>query len=356
MAYSATIGFFDGVHIGHRYLIDQLLQTAQTNGTSSAIITFATHPRLLTKGEQPPLLTTYDERIELLRQTGVKQIFCFDFAVVKDMTAKEFMQVLVSQCQVTTLLMGYDHRFGASGQCLEHSDKNNANDNVNANVNGASEHSNTSSMNFDQYQQLGTEVGLEVLQIGQSPQGAVSSTQIRRALEEGRIAQANEMLGYAYSLSGEVVHGHHIGTDLGFPTANIQVAKEKLLPKHGVYIGRLRGASGASEHTDISSGASEQCLEHTNSASEHSDIRVLVNIGTNPTFGKNETTVEVHIPNWGLRGASKHTNNENERLELYGEHLTVELTTFVRDEQRFDSPEALQAQIQKDLAYLRTIS
>lgn len=318
MAYSATIGFFDGVHIGHRYLIDQLLQTAQTNGTSSAIITFATHPRLLTKGEQPPLLTTYDERIELLRQTGVKQIFCFDFAVVKDMTAKEFMQVLVSQCQVTTLLMGYDHRFGASEQCLEHS--------------------NTSSMNFDQYRQLGTEVGLEVLQIGQSPQGAVSSTQIRRALEEGRIAQANEMLGYAYSLSGEVVHGHHIGTDLGFPTANIQVAKEKLLPKHGVYIGRLRGASGAS------------------GVSGHSDIRVLVNIGTNPTFGKNETTVEVHIPNWGLRGASKHTNNENERLELYGEHLTVELTTFVRDEQRFDSPEALQAQIQKDLAYLRTIS
>ena len=323
MAYSATIGFFDGVHIGHRYLIDQLLQTAQTNGTSSAIITFATHPRLLTKGEQPPLLTTYDERIELLRQTGVKQIFCFDFAVVKDMTAKEFMQVLVSQCQVTTLLMGYDHRFGASG---------------------VSGHSGTSG-HFDQYQQLGAEVGLEVLQVGQAPQGAVSSTQIRRALEEGRIAQANEMLGYAYSLSGEVVHGRHIGTDLGFPTANIQVAKEKLLPKHGVYIGRLRGASGVSGHSDISSGASE-----------HTDIRVLVNIGTNPTFGKNETTVEVHIPNWGLRGASKHTNNENERLELYGEHLTVELTTFVRDEQRFDSPEALQAQIQKDLAYLRTIS
>ncbi|MCQ2328827.1 MAG: riboflavin biosynthesis protein RibF [Paludibacteraceae bacterium] len=313
MAYSATIGFFDGVHIGHRYLIDQLLQTAQTNGTSSAIITFATHPRLLTKGEQPPLLTTYDERIELLRQTGVKQIFCFDFAVVKDMTAKEFMQVLVSQCQVTTLLMGYDHRFGASG----HS--------------GCLEHSNISSGHFDQYQQLGAEVGLEVLQVGQSPQGAVSSTQIRRALEEGRIAQANEMLGYAYSLSGEVVHGRHIGTDLGFPTANIQVAKEKLLPKHGVYIGRL-----------INVNANDNVNANVNGASEHSDIRVLVNIGTNPTFGKNETTVEVHIPKLCK--------------DLYGEHLTVELTTFVRDEQRFDSPEALQAQIQKDLAYLRTIS
>lgn len=311
MAYSATIGFFDGVHIGHRYLIDQLLHTAQTNGTSSAIITFATHPRLLTEGEQPPLLTTYDERIELLRQTGVKQIFCFDFAVVKDMTAQEFMQVLVSQCQVTTLLMGYDHRFGASG----HS--------------GAS-------MNFDQYKQLGAEVGLEVLPIGQAPQGAISSTQIRRALEEGRIEQANEMLGYAYSLSGEVVHGRHVGTDLGFPTANIQVAKEKLLPKHGVYIGRLRGASGvsghsgASEHTDISSGAS--CAS---GASEHTDMKVLVNIGTNPTFGENETTVEVHIPKWGK--------------DLYGKHLTVELTTFVRDEQRFDSPADLQTQIQKDL-------
>lgn len=309
MAYSATIGFFDGVHIGHRYLIDQLLHTAQTNGTSSAIITFATHPRLLTEGEQPPLLTTYDERIELLRQTGVKQIFCFDFAVVKDMTAQEFMQVLVSQCQVTTLLMGYDHRFGASG----HSD-------ISSGHSGTSGHSGAS-MNFDQYKQLGAEVGLEVLPIGQAPQGAISSTQIRRALEEGRIEQANEMLGYAYSLSGEVVHGRHVGTDLGFPTANIQVAKEKLLPKHGVYIGRLRGVSG---HSDISSGASE-----------HSDIKVLVNIGTNPTFGKNETTVEVHIPKWGK--------------DLYGKHLTVELTTFVRDEQRFDSPADLQAQIQKDL-------
>ncbi len=306
MAYSATIGFFDGVHIGHRYLIDQLLHTAQTNGTSSAIITFATHPRLLTEGEQPPLLTTYDERIELLRQTGVKQIFCFDFAVVKDMTAQEFMQVLVSQCQVTTLLMGYDHRFGASG----HSDISSGvsgHSGISSGNSGVSGHSGAS-MNFDQYKQLGAEVGLEVLPIGQAPQGAISSTQIRRALEEGRIEQANEMLGYAYSLSGEVVHGRHVGTDLGFPTANIQVAKEKLLPKHGVYVGRLRGAS---------------------------NIKVLVNIGTNPTFGENETTVEVHIPKWGK--------------DLYGKHLTVELTTFVRDEQRFDSPASLQAQIQKDL-------
>lgn len=312
MAYSATIGFFDGVHIGHRYLIDQLLHRAQTNGTSSAIITFATHPRLLTEGEQPALLTTYDERIELLRQTGVKQIFCFDFAVVKDMTAQEFMQVLVSQCQVTTLLMGYDHRFGASG----HSDISSGvsgHSGISSGNSGVSGHSGAS-MNFDQYKQLGAEVGLEVLPIGQAPQGAISSTQIRRALEEGRIEQANEMLGYAYSLSGEVVHGRHVGTDLGFPTANIQVAKEKLLPKHGVYIGRLRGASSASEHTDI---------------------KVLVNIGTNPTFGENETTVEVHIPKWGK--------------DLYGKHLTVELTTFVRDEQRFDSPADLQAQIQKDV-------
>lgn len=318
MAYSATIGFFDGVHIGHRYLIDQLLHTAQTNGTSSAIITFATHPRLLTEGEQPPLLTTYDERIELLRQTGVKQIFCFDFAVVKDMTAQEFMQVLVSQCQVTTLLMGYDHRFGASG----HSDISSGvsgHSGISSGNSGVSGHSGAS-MNFDQYKQLGAEVGLEVLPIGQAPQGAISSTQIRRALEEGRIEQANEMLGYAYSLSGEVVHGRHVGTDLGFPTANIQVAKEKLLPKHGVYIGRLRGASGVSGHSG---------------ASEHTDIKVLVNIGTNPTFGKNETTVEVHIPKWGK--------------DLYGKHLTVELTTFVRDERRFDSPANLQAQIQKDL-------
>lgn len=315
MAYSATIGFFDGVHIGHRYLIDQLLHTAQTNGTSSAIITFATHPRLLTEGEQPPLLTTYDERIELLRLTGVKQIFCFDFAVVKDMTAQEFMQVLVSQCQVTTLLMGYDHRFGASG----HSDISSGvsgHSGISSGNSGAFGHSGAS-MNFDQYKQLGAEVGLEVLPIGQAPQGAISSTQIRRALEEGRIEQANEMLGYAYSLSGEVVHGRHVGTDLGFPTANIQVAKEKLLPKHGVYIGRLRGVSGAS------------------GASKHTDIKVLVNIGTNPTFGENETTVEVHIPKWGK--------------DLYGKHLTVELTTFVRDERRFDSPADLQAQIQKDV-------
>ena len=301
MAYSATIGFFDGVHIGHRYLIDQLLQTAQTNGTSSAIITFATHPRLLTKGEQPPLLTTYDERIELLRQTGVKQIFCFDFAVVKDMTAKEFMQVLVSQCQVTTLLMGYDHRFGASG----HS--------------GCLEHSNISSGHFDHYQQLGAEVGLEVLQVGQAPQGAVSSTQIRRALEEGRIAQANEMLGYAYSLSGEVVHGRHIGTDLGFPTANIEVPADKLLPRAGVYkvIVEIAGEG----EINIKDGGEEW--------------KAILNIGTNPTISEgNQTTIEVHIPYY--------------EKDMYGQTLTIRFLQYLREEKRFDNLDALKAQIEND--------
>lgn len=273
MAYVATIGFFDGVHRGHRYLIGQLLREAAERGMESAILTFEQHPKHM------PLLTTFDERTALLRETGVTEIFCFQFPVIQPMTASEFMQVLYRRCGVRVLLMGYDHRFGSDQPAR-----------------------------YEDYVSMGREVGIEIVPIAQSPEGAMSSSKIRQALMLGQVEQANEMLGYAYTLSGTVVHGREIGHQLGFPTANIAVPADKLLPLPGVY-----AAEGA-----------------------------VVNIGTNPTVGGQGLTIEAHFI------------GRNE--DLYDETVSIRLLRRLRDEQKFHSLDELRHQIAQDIASVTTTS
>ncbi|MCQ2348329.1 MAG: riboflavin biosynthesis protein RibF [Paludibacteraceae bacterium] len=290
MRYVATIGFFDGVHRGHLFLIQQLIQRAEQEHLSSMIITFDEHPRQILEGQSPELLLTREEREERLKQSGVRQVLEFTFSVIQNMTAEEFMRILHEHCDVDVLLMGYDHRFGSDRL-----------------------------QDFESYRQAGLHVGIQV-ELAQPLQSSCivhcqSSTAIRRALQNGQIDQANDMLGYRYSLTGTVVHGKHIGSQLGFPTANLSLPTGKLIPKAGVYIARL---------TDSPTHQLTPCL---------------VNIGTNPTFGDNPLTVEVHIPDW--------------HDELYHQTLTVELLAFLRDEQRFSSQQALQAQIEADLLALK---
>lgn len=282
MAYIATIGFFDGVHRGHRYLISQLLRQAHAEHLQTAIITFGDHPRAILEGQSPALLLTRQEREERLKQSGVDEVFEFAFPIVRDMTALDFLHVLHDQCQVEALLMGYDHHFG-SDRMTDSAD----------------------------YIRAGEQAGVRIYIGEQSPEGAISSTKIRQALMSGHLEQANDMLGYPYTLCGTVVHGKHIGSQIGYPTANIQVAQEKLLPRAGVYVGQLADPM-------------HPCI---------------VNIGTNPTFGQdNPTTVEVHIP--------------NSHEDLYGQTMQVQLLRFVREERCFDSEEALKQQIQSDLQAL----
>lgn len=277
MKYAATIGFFDGVHKGHRFLLGELRRIAAERGLQSAVLTLDEHPETVLSGNAKPLLTTAAERTELLKQTGIDEIFLFHFDVIQQMTAAEFMRVIRERCGVEVLLMGYDHQFGSDRLT-----------------------------DFEEYAALGAELGIEVLPVGKAPEGEVSSSKIRKALLAGEISHANEMLGYPYLLSGKVVHGNGIGHKIGFPTANVSVAPEKLIPKTGVYAGIAQRY---------------QCL---------------VNIGTNPTIGNDHVTIEAYLIDY-------------EGGDLYGQMLKLQLTRRIRDERKFDSIEELTQQIRADV-------
>lgn len=232
MGYAATIGFFDGVHTGHRFLLSELCRTARANGLGSAVLTMYEHPESVLSGNPKPLLTTFDERSELLRRTGIDELFLFHFDVIRHQRASEFMAMIHEQYGVELLLMGYDHRFGSDRLT-----------------------------DFADYASIAAGVDIRLVPVAEAPAGAVSSSKIRKAIASGEIEAANEMLGYRYTLSGPVVRGNGIGHTIGFPTANIVPAAGKLLPKPGVY-----AAEGA-----------------------------LVNIGTNPTVGNDHLTIEAYL-------------------------------------------------------------
>ncbi|MCQ2342832.1 MAG: riboflavin biosynthesis protein RibF [Paludibacteraceae bacterium] len=289
MSYIATIGFFDGVHRGHQYLIAQLQQLAQESGLSSAIITFSEHPRQVLEGHSPALLLTREEREQRLKESGVRQVFEFNFSLVKDMSAEAFMRLLHEQCGVERLLMGYDHHFGSDRLT-----------------------------DIKDYRQAGERAGVAITVAEEKQRDGeaeehISSTTIRRALTNGQIETANGMLGYKYSLSGEVVHGRHVGSQMGFPTANMQTAPDKLIPHSGVYA--------------VSIDCPAMAIHGT---------KALLNIGTNPTFSEDlPLSVELHIPHY--------------KEDLYGQTITAELLCLLRDEQHFATVAELQQQIQKDL-------
>lgn len=209
MRYIATIGFFDGVHLGHQYLLSQLREEAAKRGLKSAIVTFDEHPQKVLQGKSPKLLTTYQERIAMLKGMGADEIFRFNFEQIHTLSADEFAQLLHDSYNVDVLIMGYDHRFG----CTNHPSP------------------------ITNHKSQITNHKLEIIHVPELPSDQhISSTQIRQALAAGEIVKANEMLGYAYPLIGKVVHGKALGRTIGFPTANIEVDETKLIPAPGVYI------------------------------------------------------------------------------------------------------------------------
>lgn len=204
----ASIGFFDGVHRGHLHLIRQLKEEARRRGMASLLVTFDRHPRtVVTPDFVPSLLTTLDEKLQLLRETEVDDIVVLPFTPeLSQQSAKAFMdQVLHERLDVRALLLGYDHRFGHGGGTWE------------------------------DYLQWGQETGIEVVRAEELPGAHVSSSQCRRLLMAGDVSAGSEMLGHPYSIAGKVVYGHQVGHELGFPTANIEFDAEKLLPAHGAY-------------------------------------------------------------------------------------------------------------------------
>lgn len=284
----ATIGFFDGVHRGHQHLLRQVLEVAHQRHMASLVVTFFQQPRHVVTHETDRffLLTTTNEKLHLLQQAGIDHCEVMEFTPeLALMTAHDFMQLLHDKYGVSALVIGYDHRFGHNR-----------------------------SEGFDDYVRYGKQLGIEVLQATQFP--AVSSTKIRELLLEGDLEAANQILGYRYILEGQVVSGFHIGHTMGFPTANLQVAPEKLIPADGVYAVMVE--LDGEQHQG------------------------MLNIGTRPTLANSdERSIEVHIFDF-------HDN-------IYDKELRLSLVKRTRGEVKFASKEQLILQLQQDAAEIKTI-
>lgn len=284
----ATIGFFDGVHRGHQHLLRQVLEVAHQRHMASLVVTFFQQPRHVVTHETDRffLLTTTNEKLHLLQQAGIDHCEVMEFTPeLALMTAHDFMKLLHDKYGVSALVIGYDHRFGHNR-----------------------------SEGFDDYMRYGKQLGIEVLQATQFP--AVSSTKIRELLLEGDLEAANQILGYRYILEGQVVSGFHIGHTMGFPTANLQVAPEKLIPADGVYAVMVE--LDGEQHQG------------------------MLNIGTRPTLANSdECSIEVHIFDF-------HDN-------IYDKELRLSLVKRTRGEVKFASKEQLILQLQQDAAEIKTI-
>ena len=285
----ATTGFFDGVHLGHRLVIERLVSEAHARGDESLVVTFWPHPRAVLQdgARELRLLNTLDEKKELLRSLGVDRVEVLDFTrSFAALTAEQYLRgVLRDRFGVTTLLMGYDNRLG--------SDR----------------------LTAASLKPLADGMGVELMELSplsfrpSEARGEISSTQIRSALDRGDIASAEAMLGYAYSLTGAVVAGNRLGRTIGFPTANMKLYEPlKLVPGRGVYA------------VDV------EVLGRK--------FRGMTNIGTRPTVGGLTTSIETHILDFDE--------------DIYGLPLRVTFLRRLRDEVRFPSLEELKAQLEKD--------
>jgi riboflavin kinase/FMN adenylyltransferase len=283
-----TIGTFDGVHAGHRKIIDRLVNSAHANNLDSVVLTFFPHPRMVLQKESDiKLINTIGERKQLLDQTGIDHLVVHPFThQFSRLTALEFVRdILVNKLRAKKIIIGYDHRFGR---------------NRTADINDL--------------KQFGKDFGFEVEEISQQDveQVAVSSTKIRKALLDGRVEQANIYLQSEFSLKGIVVRGRGIGKDLGYPTANMEIPEDyKLIPKNGVYVVR--------------------------SVLDGQTIFGMMNIGTNPTVGGKEQTIETYFFDLDK--------------DLYGKEITIEMLVRIRDEKKFNSVEELKIAMKQDQAF-----
>ncbi len=300
MGIVATTGFFDGVHKGHRAVIEKVLATAKAQGKNSAVVTFWPHPRTILRqdAEKLRLLNSLDEKKALLTKMGIDRIFVVPFNqdLSKLTTAQFFQRYLKDELDVDTLIVGHDHRLGCDA-CDD----------------------------YDAMKRTGAAMGITVEKVEAvahssffgntsslfTPKNnSVSSTKVREALKGGDIKTANNCLGYQYTLQGVVVQGNKLGRTLGFPTANIQLYEPlKQLPADGVYAVRVEV--------------------------EGLEYKGLMNVGVRPTIKDNEVrVVEVHIFDFNA--------------DIYGQPLSAHLLEHIREERRFGSLEELKQQMQVD--------
>jgi riboflavin kinase / FMN adenylyltransferase len=283
-----TIGTFDGVHPGHLAIVRRLRELAAEHNGESVLLTFYPHPRMVLHPEDHglSLLSTPEEKADLLRKAGVEHLMVYPFSVdFSKLSAFDYVRdLLVNGLHARTVVVGYDHRFG----------KNREGD-------------------FSTLVELSETFGFEVEEIPAQLIDSieVSSTKIRNLLRTGEVQQANAYLGYTYSFSGEVIHGDGLGRKLGFPTANLRLNYPyKLLPGRGVY--------------KVSTEVMGQ------------QFPAVLNIGLRPTVASSsEERVEVHIPQFNA--------------DLYNQTLSVSVVSKLRDEKKFGSIDDLKQHIQQDI-------
>jgi riboflavin kinase/FMN adenylyltransferase len=283
-----TLGIFDGVHRGHRALLDYLVTRARESQAESVVITFSPHPRLVLDKNTSGLffLTTIDEKKLLLKNAGIDHLVLIEFTrEFSNISACDFIKdILVGKIGTKHLIIGYDHHFGRKGEG-----------------------------DFNTIKECAKNLDFSVEQVQgfQTADGVISSSAIREALLTGHMDEANKWLGYSYSLTGTVIEGRRIGRDIGFPTANIKpVSDHKLIPNNGVY-------------------AVEVYLENIKYPG-------MMSIGTNPTVNNDPDfrSIEVHI--LGFEG------------NIYGHRITVDFIKKLRDEKKFENLQQLIDQMNSD--------
>lgn len=280
----ATIGNFDGVHRGHQAVMAQLTDAARELGTSTTVITFEPLPEEHFMGAKAPArLTPLYDKIGLLETLGIDRILCLPFnAALAQLSAETFIdKVLVTGLGVKRLVVGDDFRFGYQRKG-----------------------------DFELLQQEGNRHGFDVVDTNTltADDSRVSSTRIREALAKGEFQQAEDFLGHPFTMGGRVFHGDKRGRLLGFPTANIRIAR-RISPLHGVFAVEVHGVSDA-------------------------HLPAVANIGTRPTVGGTGFQIEIHLLNFSG--------------DLYGQRIQIRVRHKIRDEQRFESLDELVAQITKD--------
>lgn len=278
-----ALGNFDGIHIAHKELILNMVEDAKETGLKPGILLFHTHTRLTLEGKSPSLLTSKEQKIEILKDLGIEIIYSIEFDKnLMKLSPDEFIKkILIKKLNAKSICVGFDYRFGfkASG-------------------------------NVDVLKELGDRYGFKVIVIDPIyKDNVVSSTRIRNLIREGKIEEANEMLGRNYSIIGKVVGGNKMGNKLGFPTANLELEDNFIIPKIGIY--------------------------ETNIILDGKLYIGATSVGTNPTFENNILKIENHILDF--------------QGDIYGKIIEVRFIRYLRDEVKFENIEDLKEQINKDI-------
>lgn len=280
-----TIGTFDGVHLGHKKILEQIISCSRSQNCESLVLTFFPHPRTVLQADiEMKQINTLAEKIILLQDLGIDNLVIHPFdATFSRLTAQEFVkQVLVDTFNAKKIIIGYDHRFGRNRTA-----------------------------NIDDLIEFGNKFGFEVEEISAKEvnEVSISSTKIRTALTEGNVELANIYLGYNYTLTGMVSKGKQIGRTIGYPTANIKIEEQyKLIPKNGVYI--------------------------VQSSIDEIVYYGIMNIGNRPTVDGTTQTIEIHFFDFNQ--------------DIYNQKITVSLLKRIRSEQKFESVDALKNQLNTD--------